>query len=116
MDVTPQEGNKQSIADTAKQFADMKKELEMMIHRLSLGVSSPLDIKRQRGLTPLISVTMSGSDPETDVSSVGVWKSSPISKEWHESWEAFYEYLKALRVILHAELNVETYCHSHYGR
>ncbi|KAE8954910.1 hypothetical protein PF011_g31945 [Phytophthora fragariae] len=44
---------------------------------------------------------MSGSDPETHVPSVGVWKSSPITKEWHESWEAFYEYLKVYQADTH---------------
>ncbi|ETO60130.1 hypothetical protein F444_21633 [Phytophthora nicotianae P1976] len=35
--------------------------------------------------------TMSESEPEVHVPSTGMWESSPIAKEWHESWEAFKE-------------------------
>ncbi|KAJ8550396.1 hypothetical protein ON010_g10673 [Phytophthora cinnamomi] len=36
---------------------------------------------------------MSDSEPEAHVSSSSVWEASPISQEWHETWETFYEYL-----------------------
>ncbi|POM58667.1 ATP-binding cassette (ABC) Superfamily [Phytophthora palmivora] len=36
---------------------------------------------------------MSDSEPEPHVPSTSVWEASPISQEWHATWEAFYEYL-----------------------
>ncbi|KAL4157635.1 hypothetical protein PRNP1_006652 [Phytophthora ramorum] len=57
----------------------------------SAAVTAPTDL----------SEGMSESDPKTHIPSVGVWKSSPITKEWHESWEAFHEYLKVYQAGTH---------------
>ncbi|KAG3065689.1 hypothetical protein PC122_g18047 [Phytophthora cactorum] len=48
-----------------------------------------------------LSATMSDSEPEVHVPSAGLWKSSPIAKEWHENWEAFKDYLERYQEDTH---------------
>ncbi|KAG2811745.1 hypothetical protein PC111_g15106 [Phytophthora cactorum] len=58
--------------------------------------AAPLD-----GQFGKLSATMSDSEPEVHVPSAGLWKSSPIAKEWHENWEAFKDYLERYQEDTH---------------
>ncbi|OWZ18074.1 hypothetical protein PHMEG_0007889 [Phytophthora megakarya] len=53
--------------------------------------------------------SMSGSEPEADVSLPGVWEAPPITKEWHDNWEGFKGYMAEYQADTHQVFRLRSF-------